>query len=152
MVDSLVLARKHSWCITHVRWPKRWGDIETARVERLSWPRNHWCAKHEALLRALWQGATVVLGILQINRTSYRSTTNCSYHRFGSYLSHLITIGIPAVFQEEELARLQYRLGMAYFFPFFQPENAKFQLVACWKCMWNILKCSWNILKCSGRW
>jgi len=30
--------------------------------------------------------------------------------------------------QEEELARLQHRLGQAYFFPFFQPENAKFEL------------------------
>ena len=28
------------------------------------------------------------------------------------------------------MARLQHRLGMAYFFPFFQPENAKFQLAA----------------------
>jgi len=30
--------------------------------------------------------------------------------------------------KEEELARLQHRLGQAYFFPFFQPENAKFEL------------------------
>lgn len=34
------------------------------------------------------------------------------------------------VWQEEELARLQHRLGQAYFFPFFQPENAKFELDA----------------------
>jgi len=80
------------------------------------------------LLRALWQGATVTgrwdpTDQLQIN---YRS--GC-YH---------VTIGIPpggfSCSKEEELARLQYRLGMAYFFPFFQPENAKFQLVAGWKC------------------
>lgn len=61
------------------------GDPRDGRrnsVEQLSLPRNHWCAKHEALLRALWQGATVTgrwdpTDQLQINyrSTNYRSTT-----------------------------------------------------------------------------
>jgi hypothetical protein len=130
-----VRARKHSWCTTHVRWPKRCGEekqqgLNGSLCQGIIDVQNMKLCYVRFGKVQLW----LVVGILQIN---YRS--GC-YH---------VTIGIPpggfSCSKEEELARLQYRLGMAYFFPFFQPENAKFQLVAGWKC-------SWNILKCSGRW
>ena len=136
-VDSLFCARKHSWCTTHVRWPKRWEE------------KQRWTAlfAKESLMCKTWSFATCALARCNCDWSlgSYRSTTDQLQIWLLPCHHWQKPPGGFSCSKEEELARLQYRLGMAYFFPFFQPENAKFQLVAGWKC-------SWNILKCSGRW
>ena len=149
MVDSLVLSQE-----AFVMYYTRPVTQEMVRNSK-GWMMLNGSAK-ESLMCKTWSFATCALARCNCcpSLASYRSTEQATDQLLIVVIIDLVlichilsplTTGIPAVFQEEELARLQYRLGMAYFFPFFQPENAKFQLVAGWKCMWHILKCS-------GRW